>query len=50
MVRADLPEPIAHRLVATRFEARSDIAIEAPAAALLDRARATFTDPVPLHP
>jgi TRAP transporter TAXI family solute receptor len=50
MVRADLPEPVAHTLVATLFDARSRIAATVPTASQLDRVRAIFTDPADLHP
>lgn len=50
MVRADMPDAEAHALVATLFDARSQIAPQVPSAASLDRVRAIFTDPVELHP
>lgn len=50
VVPAGMPDPVARMLVATLFEARSRIARTVPAAALLDRARAIFTEPVGLHP
>jgi uncharacterized protein len=50
MVRADLPDDVAHSIVETLFTERVAIALEVPAAALLDRPRAIFTEPVDLHP
>lgn len=50
MARADLPEDVAFEVVAALFDGRSEIALQVPAAALLDRARAIFTEPVDLHP
>jgi TRAP transporter TAXI family solute receptor len=50
VARADLPEPVAHTLVATLFDARSRIAATVPTASQLDRVRAIFTDPADLHP
>ncbi|MCA5894659.1 TAXI family TRAP transporter solute-binding subunit [Isoptericola sp. NEAU-Y5] len=50
VVRTDMPEPVVRVLVETLFDARSQITATVPSAALLDRARAIFTDPVPLHP
>ncbi|GAA1736633.1 TAXI family TRAP transporter solute-binding subunit [Isoptericola hypogeus] len=50
VVRADMPDPVARVLVATLFDARSQVAETVPAAAHLDRARAIFTEPVELHP
>ncbi|MFC8596863.1 TAXI family TRAP transporter solute-binding subunit [Isoptericola sp. NPDC057191] len=50
MVRGDMPDAVAHALVSTLFDARSEIAAQVPSAANLDRVRAIFTDPVELHP
>ncbi len=50
MAHADLPDDAAYALVEALFEGRADIAREVPAAALLDRSRAIFTEPVDLHP
>lgn len=50
MVRADTPEDLVYETVRLLFEERSEIALHVPAAALLDRARAIFTQPVELHP
>jgi uncharacterized protein len=50
MVRADAPDEIAYHVVEALFEERSAIAATVPAAALLDRPRAIFTEPVELHP
>lgn len=50
VVPTDMPEPVARTLVATLFDARSQVARTVPAAAHLDRARAIFTEPVGLHP
>ncbi|AEG45653.1 TAXI family TRAP transporter solute-binding subunit [Isoptericola variabilis] len=50
VVPADMPDPVAHGLVATLFDARSRIAAEVPTASQLDRVRAIFTEPADLHP
>lgn len=50
MAHADLPDDVAYALVEALFDGRSDIAMEVPAGALLDRSRAIFTEPVDLHP
>ena len=44
------PAGVVHDVVAGLFEARTTIAADVPAAALLDRRSAIFTGPVPLHP
>lgn len=50
MVRADLTDEVTYEIVDTLFEERAAIARQVPAAALLDRSRAIFTEPVDLHP
>jgi hypothetical protein len=50
MVRADLADDVAYEIVDTLFDERAAIAQQVPAAALLDRSRAIFTEPVDLHP
>lgn len=50
MVRSDLSDDAAYAIVETLFNERAEIAQGVPAAALLDRARAIFTEPVELHP
>ena len=50
MVRADLADAVAYEIVDTLFDERAVIAQQVPAAALLDRSRAIFTEPVDLHP
>ncbi|MGB4136119.1 MAG: TAXI family TRAP transporter solute-binding subunit [Microbacterium sp.] len=47
---ADVPDRVVRDALASLFAARGEIAREAPAAALLDRRLAIFTDPIPLHP
>lgn len=47
--RADAPEELIHDAVGVLFDARASIAQHVPAAALLDRRQAIFTDPIPLH-
>lgn len=49
VARADAPEGLIHDATAVLFEQRAAIARGAPAAALLDRRQAIFTDPIPLH-
>lgn len=49
MVRSDAADSVVYDVVRLLFEERSAIAAEVPAAALLDRPRAIFTDPVELH-
>ncbi|MBS1698851.1 MAG: TAXI family TRAP transporter solute-binding subunit [Actinobacteria bacterium] len=49
VARADAPEGLIHDATAVLFEQRAVIARGAPAAALLDRRQAIFTDPVALH-
>lgn len=44
------PPGVVHDLVAGLFAARTTLAADVPAAALLDRRSAIFTGPVPLHP
>jgi uncharacterized protein len=50
MVRADAPDSVVHEIARILFDERSSIAAHVPAAALLDRPRAIFTEPVNLHP
>lgn len=50
MVATDASEDLVREALAVLFESRSAIAAEVPAAALLDRRQAIFTDPVDLHP
>ena len=50
MVRADLTDDVAYEIVETLLDERAAIALQVPAAALLDRSRAIFTEPVDLHP
>ena len=50
LVRADLTNDVAYEIVDTLFDERAVIARQVPAAALLDRSRAIFTEPVDLHP
>jgi TRAP transporter TAXI family solute receptor len=50
MVHADLPDRVAYSIVETLFDERAEIAMDVPAAALLDRPRAISTEPVDLHP
>lgn len=47
---ADVPDALVRDVLAELFAARPEIARHVPAAALLDRRLAIFTDPVPLHP
>ncbi len=48
--RADAPEGLIHDVARVLFDARASIAQHVPAAALLDRRQAIFTDPIALHP
>lgn len=50
MVRSDLLDEVAYEIVDTLFDERAVIARQVPAAALLDRSRSIFTEPVDLHP
>jgi hypothetical protein len=50
MVARSAPDALVREVLATLFDARSRIAAHVPAAALLDRRQAIFTDPVSLHP
>lgn len=49
VARADAPEGLIHDATAVLFDERVTIARRAPAAALLDRRQAIFTDPIALH-
>jgi TRAP transporter TAXI family solute receptor len=50
MVAEDAPDELVREVLEVLFDSRSIIATEVPAAALLDRRQAIFTDPVALHP
>lgn len=50
LVRADAPDDLVRAQLTTLFEVQEQIAERVPAAALLDRSKAIFTDPVELHP
>lgn len=50
MVAENAPDDLVRDVLALLFASRSAIAAEVPAAALLDRRQAIFTDPVALHP
>lgn len=50
MVREDLADDAAYMITKTLFDRRANLAEQVPAAALLDRPRAIFTEPVKLHP
>ncbi|WP_353115809.1 TAXI family TRAP transporter solute-binding subunit [Microbacterium sp.] len=47
---ADTPDELVRDVLASLFSARAEIAKKVPAAALLDRRLAIFTDPIALHP
>jgi TRAP transporter TAXI family solute receptor len=47
---ASTPDAVVRDVLRTLFDARSRIAVEVPAAALLNRRQAIFTAPVDLHP
>ncbi|MDT0158596.1 TAXI family TRAP transporter solute-binding subunit [Microbacterium sp. ARD32] len=47
---ADVPDALVHDVLAELFASRGEIAHDVPAAAMLDRRLAIFTDPVALHP
>lgn len=49
VTRADAPDGLIHDATAVLFEQRAVLARGAPAAALLDRRQAIFTDPIALH-
>ncbi|MFD1719806.1 TAXI family TRAP transporter solute-binding subunit [Georgenia deserti] len=50
LVPGSMRAPVARALLAALFDAREDIARDVPAAALLDRRQAIYTEPIPLHP
>jgi len=50
MVAQSAPDELVREVLTVLFESRSLIAADVPAAALLDRREAIFTDPVALHP
>lgn len=50
VVAAEAPDDLVRDVLAVLFDARSEIAADVPAAALLDRRQAIFTAPVALHP
>ncbi|QMU95783.1 TAXI family TRAP transporter solute-binding subunit [Microbacterium esteraromaticum] len=47
---AQMPDPLVSDVLGVLFASRVEIAEDVPAAALLDRRLAIFTDPIPLHP
>ena len=47
---ADVPDELIRDVLSTLFAQRTEIAMTVPAAALLDRRLAIFTDPIELHP
>ncbi|WP_298862104.1 TAXI family TRAP transporter solute-binding subunit [uncultured Microbacterium sp.] len=47
---ADVPDSLVRDVLAELFDTRPEVARSIPAAALLDRRLAIFTDPIPLHP
>lgn len=47
---ADVPDDLVREVLDVLFSSRVEIAGDVPAAALLDRRLAIFTDPIPLHP
>lgn len=47
---ADVPDALVRDVLAELFSARAEVARSVPAAALLDRRLAIFTDPIELHP
>ncbi|PRZ04196.1 hypothetical protein BCE75_111117 [Isoptericola sp. CG 20/1183] len=49
VVSPDMPEGVAHGLVQTLFDTRSEISVLVPSAALLDRSRAIYTEPAELQ-
>ncbi len=50
IVAADAPDAVVREVLEVLFAARSTMAAELPAAALLNRRQAIFTEPVELHP
>ncbi|HEX6195404.1 MAG TPA: TAXI family TRAP transporter solute-binding subunit [Jiangellaceae bacterium] len=50
MVRADAPDEFVYETLSLLFDQQSRIAANVPAAAILDKHRAIYTDPVDLHP
>jgi TRAP transporter TAXI family solute receptor len=50
IVAADTPDAVVRDVLEVLFAARSRVAQEVPAAALLNRRQAIFTEPVDLHP
>lgn len=50
VVHSDMPDPVAEALVRVLFDEQPALAESVPAAALLNRTRAVFTEPVALHP
>lgn len=50
VVAADAPAAQVRAVLETLFDSRSQLALRVPAAGLLDRRSAIFTDPIDLHP
>jgi uncharacterized protein len=50
LVRAEMPDDVAHALVETLFETQEQLAAASPAALTIDPRSAIGTQPVPLHP
>jgi uncharacterized protein len=50
VVRAEMPEPVAHDLSRALFQRQPQIAAASPAALTIDPRSAIGTEPVPLHP
>ena len=50
VVRAEMPEPLAHDLARTLFQRQAQIAAASPAALKIDPRSAIGTEPLPLHP
>lgn len=50
LVRADAPDEFVYETLAVLFDEQSRIAANVPAASLLDKHRAIYTEPVDLHP
>lgn len=50
VMRADTAEDLAYAQLDILFDAQDEIAASVPAAALLDRSKAIFTEPLDLHP
>jgi TRAP transporter TAXI family solute receptor len=50
VVRTDMPDALAYALLESLFTFQDQLAETVPAAAILDRSKAIFTEPVLLHP